>query len=381
MRTKKINVKYKPLQASHNITTVGSVAPSQTYLAETNEYDADYTITPLVLLPQCNVTDRDGVITANNINSALTNVKWYETAGGVRTQISSTNGSYEITASGESKGRIKVKKNASVGRPITLEFYGEYVDPRTDQILVFRDSVLVKCINATPPVPVLKLDSPESVAWDPFTDPGNQTIKASLMAGGVDVTGATAKRKFFWYKAGTNGALRLCGSDAWDVEIVSVSDGTLVVNRELTGDAATYVCKASYAASGNPATSPAVNAPCASTTIRRRIPDFEEEVTDIPNGIAPGTTLIYPELVVTTPKGILSNPEKELICKWYTKPSKSGSFVERGHGASPAIPTADAGAGGMIVGAEVTDMGAWCFWTDSDGKVITDSDNKPIIIR
>lgn len=381
MKTKRINIRYKPLQASHNITTVGSVAPTQTYLAETDEYDADYTITPLVLLPQCNVVDKDGIITANNINASLANVKWYETVGGTRTQVLSTNSGYEMVTSGALKGQIKVKKNASVGRAITLEFYGEYVDPRTNQILVFRESVLVKCINATPPVPVLKLDSPESVAWNPFEDPVNQTIRASLMAGSVNVTGMTARRKFFWYKVGADGSLRLCGSDVWDVEIVSVNDGTLVINRELMGDAVTYVCKASYSASGNPPASPAANAPSASTTIRRRIPDFEEEVGNVPNGISPGTTLIYPKLVVTTPKGILPNPDKELVCKWYTKPSKSGGFVERGHGAAPAIPTADAGADGMIVGAEVTDMGAWCFWTDSDGRVIVDSDNKPIIIR
>ena len=228
MKTKKIEVNYKPLSVHMAINEVGSVSSLQTYDAVTGIFEADYTLTPLVLLPQCDVVDKDGIIKEFNINSSLTNLKWYEIIDGKRILIETTNTGYEITQEGSNKGQIKVKKNAALLHPITLDFYAEYLDTRTNQIIVYRQSKLIKCINATNANPLLTLDSESTRLYNPWEDPVQQTIVATLMAGETDFTGVSAKRKFFWYKRRENGTLTLAGSDEFDLDVVSVNDLSLI---------------------------------------------------------------------------------------------------------------------------------------------------------
>ncbi len=110
MKRKRIEINYKPLHVHVAINEVGSIASLQTYDAATGVYEADYTLTPLVLLPQCDVIDRDGIIKEHNINAKLINLKWNEIINGKKTLIESTNNSYEITQDGTNKGQIKVKR-------------------------------------------------------------------------------------------------------------------------------------------------------------------------------------------------------------------------------------------------------------------------------
>ena len=145
MKRKRIEINYKPLHVHVAINEVGSIASLQTYDAATGVYEADYTLTPLVLLPQCDVIDRDGIIKEHNINAKLINLKWNEIINGKKTLIESTNNSYEITQDGTNKGQIKVKKNAALLHPITLDSEAEYLDTRTNQIIVFKRTKLVKC--------------------------------------------------------------------------------------------------------------------------------------------------------------------------------------------------------------------------------------------
>lgn len=149
MKTKKIKIKFKPLYVSMGIVVVGSISPSQSYSADTGEYDADYTLTPLVLQPMCGVVDQDEVITDGHVNPSLANMRWTEIIDGNSKVIESSNAHYEIANTGADKGRIKVKKNASILHPITLLFYAEYVDVRTNQVIIYKDSQLIDCINAT----------------------------------------------------------------------------------------------------------------------------------------------------------------------------------------------------------------------------------------
>ena len=127
-RQKKIQVNYRPLQTSGKIEVVGSVPSVQVYQADKGEYTPDYTLTPLTLFPRCNATDPSALTVPGTVNSKLTNMQWYETIGGTRKLIESTNADYEITTDGTNKGQLKVKKNVSTMQAITLDFYAEYVD-------------------------------------------------------------------------------------------------------------------------------------------------------------------------------------------------------------------------------------------------------------
>lgn len=143
-KQRKIEINYRLLQTSCNIEVVGSVPDMQVYQADKAEYTPDYTLTPLVLFPRCNATDPEAVTKIGAVNSRLTNMKWYERIGTTRTLITSTNTGYSITESGDSKGQITMKKNVTVLKPVTLEFYAEYADTRTGQLFTFQMSRLVR---------------------------------------------------------------------------------------------------------------------------------------------------------------------------------------------------------------------------------------------
>lgn len=124
-RQKKIQVNYRPLQTSGKIEVVGSVPSVQVYQADKGDYTPDYTLTPLTLFPRCNATDPSALTVPGTVNSKLTNMQWYETIGGKRKLIESTNADYEITTDGTNKGQLKVKKNVSTTQALTLDFHVE----------------------------------------------------------------------------------------------------------------------------------------------------------------------------------------------------------------------------------------------------------------
>lgn len=132
MKTRRFDFNYRPLQLTYGISVFGSVPGKQDYNADEDTYTPDYTITPLVLQPSVSIRDKDEVLESGNVNAELANVKWYE--GSSTSPIGTENTDFEIVQDGDTKGQIKIKKNASVNNPITMRFYGEYVDSRTGQI-------------------------------------------------------------------------------------------------------------------------------------------------------------------------------------------------------------------------------------------------------
>ena len=197
---KRLSINYPPLKMSGDIEVVGSVPDLQVYQAGKKEYAPDYSLTPLTLFPRCNATDPQAIVKLGAVNASLVNMKWYEIINGVKTLITSTNTNYVITDSGKEKGKIQVKKNASTISPITLEFYAEYVDAnRSGQTHVFKYTRLIRSVDGTEATPVLMIDSPSGMDWNPCRDVTNQTITAKLIIADVDVTD-TNKCLFFWYR-------------------------------------------------------------------------------------------------------------------------------------------------------------------------------------
>ena len=190
---KRFDIHFAPLCISASLEVVGSVPRRQTWSADTGEFIPDYTLTPLVLMPRCTATDPDGTTAAQVVNTSLTNMKWYERQGTQRTLIETDNADYEIAQEGEMKGQIKVKRNSSVVNPLTLEFTAEYADPRgSGQVYVFRLSTVVPVSDATVPAPVLLIDSPATVVWNPLRQPSGRTFTARVLAGDTDVTASSA---------------------------------------------------------------------------------------------------------------------------------------------------------------------------------------------
>ena len=224
-KTKRLDVNYTPLQISGSIEVVGSVPDRQIYSSDVKEYTPDYTLTPLVLFPRCNATDPDSYLKSGSVNASLTNMKWYQIFGTQRTLINSDNTDYEITTEGDNKGQIKVKRNSSVSSPLAFEFYAEYVDTRTSQIYMFRLSTVIPVSDATLPTPVLKLDSPATVVWNPLRNPLTRKITASVFYGNADIASDKQKCKFFWYLMNEGGLEEITdgnGDNDWEVEAIDL---------------------------------------------------------------------------------------------------------------------------------------------------------------
>lgn len=368
--TKRMSISFTPLRTSGAIEVVGSVPRRQTWSADTGEFTPDYTLTPLVLMPRCNATDPDRYVASGSVNAGLTNMKWYEIQGTQRTLIEAGNANYEITTEGENKGQIKVKRNSSVVTPLGLEFYAEYADPRgSGQVYVFRLSTVVPVSDATVPAPVLLIDSPATVVWNPLRQPSERTFAARVLAGD---TGVTASSAVTWHRVldDTGAEELITGEGDNDWEVVSVDGPQLTIDMDYIGDGMTYVCRATYD-----------GRQCEGvvTTLVRRIPKVEVDWEGTPTAVPGGTTVISPRPIVRDTMGILADSvaAEWLRFLWLTKAEGASTFTQAAEGASPTIPFTD----GMTLRLDVEDRGPMAVIVDDDGSYITDEDGSFLFQR
>lgn len=368
--TKRMSISFTPLRTSGAIEVVGSVPRRQTWSADTGEFTPDYTLTPLVLMPRCNATDPDRYVASGSVNSGLTNMKWYEIQGTQRTLIEAGNAGYEITQEGENKGQIKVKRNSSVVTPLGLEFYAEYADPRgSGQVYVFRLSTVVPVSDATVPAPVLLIDSPATVVWNPLRQPSERTFTARVLAGDTDVTASSAVA---WHRVldDTGAEEFITGEGDNDWEVVSVDGPQLTIDMDYIGDGMTYVCRATYD-----------GRQCEGvvTTLVRHIPKVEVDWEGTPTAVPGGTTAISPRPIVRDTMGILADSvvAEWLRILWLTKAKGASTFTQAAEGASPTIPFTD----GMTLRLDVEDRGPMAVIVDDDGSYITDEDGSFLFQR
>lgn len=365
---KRLTISRRPLQTSGGIEIVGSVPSLQVFQAEDGTYTPDYTLTPLVLFPRCNATDPDAYENSGGVNAELTNMSWHEIADGTRTLIQSTDAGYSIVTEGAEKGQIQVRKNSSPGHPITLEFYAEYVDPlRPGECYPFRFSFGIRCKDGTEATPVLSLDSPAGVDWNPLRESPQQSIRAALFLSGKEAP--ASDRRFFFYRLNEEtGALSLItgdGDDDW--EVVSVSDDTLTVDRDKMGVGVTYVVKASYGKGGSPSSTPDDSISYRTTSIRRRIPHLEAGWEGIPQQFPDGTVAVCPKPWVRDGTGVLDDPWDVLCADWYKASAPGSSYSLAVHDSvSPKIAFTD----GMMLKLEVKDRGPYAVVV-SGGSYVT----------
>ena len=385
MKVKRIDFNFKPLQINRSFTTVGNVPNRQNYDAATGEYTPDYTLTNLIIQPEISLIDKDDILEAGRINQVLANIRWYENVGGTRTLITAENTNYELTTAGANAGRIKVKHNVSVNTAISLEFYAEYVDPRSNQLHTIQGTYPIYCDNATVGFPELFLDAAEQTLYNPLVSEDLQAVKASLKLGGNEVP--TERRIFVWEKYRSDGSWSEVGTDTTlDFDVTISNDGTTAtVDRSKMGAELYLRCRAKYDVYGNPATVTLTDgSPQSIISFIRRIPKFEYDIAGIPTNI-PEVVSIAPNASIWDVNGPIDNPERELLPLWLVaqnKASGSLSYSQVGHGTNPVLPTkAMTKLYGAVFGLEVKDCGPDCVWEDSDGKVFEDSDGKLLMIK
>lgn len=384
MKTRRFDWNWKPLQLRLSLSAEGSVPGKQNYNADTDEYTPDYTITPLVMQPRVSIVDKDEALTAGNVNGQLANIKWYETVGGVKSVIATSDTNYEITGSGENAGRIRMKKNAQPNLPVTLTFSAEYVDARTGQISVIQGTALVACGSATESVRV-ELDAAEQTPYNPLEDAREQTVTATVYVGGKVCTD-TAKYALVWEVMEKDGTWRTIDrtANALDRDI-AVGTGSVTIDKWLTGDETHIRCRVKYSADGDPEAVALTDAtPRAEAAFVRVMPKYEFEIEGVPYNIPPGQTELSPTAVVRDTKGIIANAEEELLPLWYmatNKASGSLSYTQVAEGMNPVIGTEKMdSARGAVMGLDVVDRGKAGAWADGEA-VFTDTDGAILIIH
>lgn len=378
-KQKKMNINYRPLQASVSMEVVSSVPDRQQYSATDKAFTPDYTLTPLTLFPRCAAVDSALTVAAKSVNANLTNMRWYERIGGVQKLITSGT-DYVITEAGDNKGQIQVRKNSSLTNPITLEFSADYLDTRTSQILTYKISTVIIVSDASTPQPQLYIDSADTVQWYPVRDVLQQTITARMVIGEEDIT-ADNRVQFFWYRVLSGGTLEriVDGNGDNDWEIVSVNRNVLVIDRDFIGDEQTYVCKATYREDGTLPSIPADSDPSRSTRIVRYIPKLECDYKGIVSGCPNGTRYIYPQGYVRDSRGVISNPEEWFRFVWMGKKPGATSYTQVGEGKDPTIEFVD----GMLLELQLEDKGAQALIVDDDDSnvFITEEDGTPLFQR
>jgi len=386
MRRKRIEFNIRSLQIDVSFAIDGSVPERQSYDADAQEYTPDYTVTPVIIQPNISRLDRDEVVFAGRINQYLTNVKWYEIVNKITTLIDSGNINYEVTGSGDNAGRIKVKKNASTNAPITLQFYAEYIDTRTNQVYIIQGTKQVFCGNSTVYQPLLNLDTADTSVYNPLTDTDTQTITASLKLGSNECP--AAKRLFVWEKWNPNDLIwAVVGAETTlDYDITVSPDGTsCVVNKNLMGTDLYIRCRAKYDINGNPSgITLNDSSPCKVVAFVRRLPKFEFDYS-APTNIPSNLMVIAVEARIWGTNGSISNPERELLPLWYIATNTSGgslSYNLVAQGMNVTIPTAALSQlFGAVIGLDVIDRGPVAAMEDGDGVVFEDGDGNVLLIH
>jgi hypothetical protein len=383
MKTKRFDFAYSPLLLSHGLTVTGSVPSKQSYNADEDEYEPDYTLTPLVVQPFVRIMDKDGVLVTGSVNEKLTNMSWTEYEGNSKKTIETSNTNYVMSTAGSDKGKLVVKRNVSDGAPVTLVFYAEYYDDRTKQVSVIQDSILISCKNASPEVPVLTLTADGTSIYNPLRDNATQTVKATLYLGKKECP--AANRLFVW-EIMRDGAWYTLGSSNLDYfATVSSDTSTLTMRRDLMGEGVSIRCRARYSRDGVPSTVTLTNeAPTAAANFVRRIPNLDYEISGVPYNLAGGTGAIHPQVIIRDAKGILSDPSAELLPLWLiatNKASGSLSYETVAHGYKPTISTKYLdNEYGAVLAVDLVDN-AWKGLTDADGAGWTDKDGNLLLLK
>lgn len=364
----------------------------QTYDAVTGLYTPDYSISNLVIFPECQLIDPDSPESAIKANISLSTFRWLEVTSSGQTEIATQSGStkdgYQVVVSGESKGQITVSSNAVIGVRRTLRFIGVWKDATSGYTYRFLKDIPLVLEDVTDARASITLDMPKTDQWNPFRQQATRTIKALVMVGSHDLTDS-AKTKLFWYRVMNDKTKTLISSaddeDNW--EITSVVKGTngqitsIVVDRDKMGDGITYEVRCSYRTGGNLPTTPETGDPVVTTSLVRCFPPIKAMFTNS-NARVAGLTNVLLTAIVSDAQGVIPNWENIAYAQWYlcksaknTDGTVSTVRTLLGTGTSITVSADDV----KNIQLDILDRGATAAIVDDDSYLA--SDNNEVLIE
>jgi hypothetical protein len=360
------------------------------YDAYEGQYYPDYTLTPLSLVPQISVIDRDGIINNGVVNDSLYDIVWTieSTDSSKNGTITSGVGGYEVENSGKKKGTLYVKtNNLDSGERITYNFSAKYKDSRTSQIIRVQDSFLVQCLTASEAVPELTLDKDVVSPYNPLRDEtADITISAQLYLGDKGVV-SDNDVKYIWlvrYEDATPQQTQTLGVDKRDQYVLELSsDGkSVTVHRDRMGDILALRCVARFKIGTSPENvSYSDDLPTKTVFLRRDLGDYNITIMDCPTRVQPDALTIPMKVKVTDNQGVLDSNVVDEVFFFEWGLTTNGSLITKplAYGQSVNISTDNMSSDSMFVAVTATDKGAFEYVTDESGDYFVDEDGEIII--
>lgn len=381
-KIKRLNVIHTPLNVSASLVQSGG-AVTQTHCAETGEYVPDRSLTPLVITPAVSAQDPEGIMTEGN--ARLVASAWYALPEDIAAAVPDGSyigkelSKYMITAATEgysvdgTSGALTVSKNVPYLSPVVLVFTAGITDTRSGRIVRVQDSITLST-SSVAVAASFTIDKPSPWNYDPVSDNGTRTIKASLLLGGMRPDPAKVSMEFWWYRVSGNDEILVSGDDLF-YESGQGTD-TLVIDPSYI-DSETLRCKTDYSVDGGKlGDSPSEGCLTAETTVVRRYPPYEFE-NYVHGGVevAPSAREVKNECVVTVGRRVLDSPSKLFSIVWsIRKPVNGAEWIVIGYGDSIMVPKKDID-GGADIGLEVNEIEPLGAMADEDGEITDDEGN------
>lgn len=383
-KTKRIGIIYDPLNLSTTMVVRGG-SLTQTHSAETGEYIPDRSLTPLVIRPEVYVNDPNGVIETGKIE--LTGILWYEIPQDMLGQIKDDSyitgelSRFLITGqtSGYSvaqDGTLTVSKNIDYLEPKVLVFTASYPDTRSGKVLRIQATATLSAVSLMEAAS-LSLDKPASFVFNPITDAGVRTIKATFLLGGKAPDSKRCKVAYWWYKT-IDGKETIIDPEEDLFYEKGQSTDTLTIDPRYVDGQVKISCKVEYALAGETLpTSPTNDCLKDETTVVRRYPDYDfEHFVHGGVEVSPNAEAVKNECVITVWRTVIENPSRFFSIKWSIRRAVyEAEWADLGYGESIMIP-AEEFANASDVALEVDEIEPLGAFADGDTAIC---DNDEII--
>ena len=386
---------------SVSIEIVGNIINRQQYDGIEGSFSPDFSIRPCTMFPACYLIDPDNPGETQNCNSQLDTFKWSEvTSSGIVVVATSENASikagYEAVMEGINKGTLYIKQNSVLGKPRTMRFEGNWIDPVCGYKYTFvanKALYLEDCTNARAEI---MLDSPATVLWNPLKHQSSKKLTAKIMVGAKDKT-ADSKTRIWWYRILDNGTKQLISSvdDAENYEITAMTKGangqisSITIDCDMIGEGIGYEVRACYIYSGSIPSSPREADARKVTYINRTIPPLTAQFIGDGFGLNEDATFVACQAVVSDNNGVIepSAWKKVLRAKWqkitYGKSTNNGvttmtqSAETLGYGETFLCPF----EAKKSIRLSIEDRGAYELIVDENGNALVDENGNYIISR
>lgn len=379
------------------IQILGNITNRQTYDAATGHFEPDYTQRACQMFPRCLLLDPDNPVETGVFNSQLTSFQWIEVTAAGQTPIYPTSdgvkAGYDVDKEGEYKGMLYIKDNGKIGVKRTVRFIGKWTDPVSGYVYRFQQDKPLDIEDATDARPVVSLDSPAAVTWNPLRQQAEQVIRANVILGSQDVT-ASKKCKIWWVRILDDGSKEPITAsniaDSWEIkEATTAENGQITgitIDRNLIGDSISYEVYAAYRAEGElPADYVSTDAK-AVTTIVRVIPALEVRYVGTTTSVSNGVAKVLCRAIVIDGSGVIDSETwgRQAKMKWehvvFTV-DKNGNRAESatliGYGEEMTVPVDDT----KFLRLTLLDRGNFVALVDSDGSYLVDDSGNRIIER